>query len=87
MEVVFTPKAIKQFKKLDTEIQRRIKKLILEIQELENPRLRGKGLGANLSGFWRYRVGDYRLICKISDEELIILIVDINHRREVYTVF
>ena len=50
----------------------------------ENPRVHGKALTANRIGQWRYRIGDYRLICLIKDNELIILAMTIGHRREVY---
>ena len=50
----------------------------------ENPRLHGKGLTANRSGQWRYRIGDYRLICNINDNRLIILALSVGHRRDVY---
>ena len=49
----------------------------------ENPRLHGKGLTANRSGQWRYRIGDYRLICNINDNKLIILALSVGHRRDV----
>lgn len=49
-----------------------------------DPRQHGKGLSANKAGFWRYRVGDYRIIADIEDEELIILIVKVGHRRKIY---
>lgn len=84
MRVVFSERAVRQFKKIDRAIQMRIKNFVEELEVLENPRSRGKGLSANLSGFWRYRVGDYRLICKISESELIILVMNVGHRSEIY---
>ena len=50
----------------------------------EDPRLHGKGLTANCSGQWRYRIGAYRLICHINDNKLIILALSVGHRRDVY---
>ena len=50
----------------------------------EIPRVKGQALTANLKGQWRYRIGDYRLLCLIEDEELVILALSIGHRREVY---
>lgn len=50
----------------------------------ENPRLMGKPLFANLSGQWRYRIGDHRLICHIDDDELIILALELGHRKDIY---
>ena len=54
------------------------------LEGCSNPRLHGKGLTANRSGQWRYRVNDYRLIAEIQDDVVVILIVRIAHRREVY---
>ena len=50
----------------------------------DDPRAHGKGLTANQTGQWRYRIGDYRLICLIIDNELIILAMTVGHRREIY---
>ena len=65
----------KKFRKLDFVTQR---------MNTDNPRRQGKALTGNLKGLWRYRIGDYRLIVDIMDEELVIIAVDIGHRREVY---
>lgn len=81
MRVVYTPEAEKQFAKLDKPVQKRIKKYLAEIK---NPRSRGKALIGNLMGMWRYRVGDYRILCKIKDEELIILVLEVGHRKNIY---
>ena len=54
------------------------------LEGCENPRQHGKGLTANRSGQWRYRVGDYRLIAEIIDNEIVILILRIDHRSKVY---
>ena len=54
------------------------------LEGCSNPRLHGKGLTANRSGQWRYRVNDYRLIAEIQDDVVVILFVQIAHRREVY---
>lgn len=75
----------KEFKKLDRYTQKLIKAWIIKhLEECENPRAFGKGLTANRSGQWRYRIGDYRLICYIKDNELIILALSIGHRKEIY---
>lgn len=84
MTVVFSDKAEKQFLKLDNTIQKQIKKFILKLEKLEDPRSEGKMLVGNLIGFWRYRVGDYRLLCRIIDEELVITVVEVGHRKDVY---
>ena len=71
-------------KKLDKQIARRIVAKLHEISQLEDPRSMGKALTGNLAGVWRYRVGDYRILCDINDGRLVILVVDVAHRREVY---
>jgi mRNA interferase RelE/StbE len=77
--------AKRDLQKLDKPIQKRIAAFLLErIQAAENPRASGKALQGNLSGLWRYRVGDYRLLCRVEDEELIVLVIEIGHRREIY---
>ena len=84
MTIEYAPAASKQFLRLDKSIQSRIKKYMSEITLLENPRSRGKALTSNLSGLWRYRVGDYRILCRIHDDKLIITVIEIGHRSTVY---
>ena len=75
----------KEFKKLDRYTQRMLKSWIdKHLVGCVDPRATGKGLTANLSGLWRYRIGDYRIICEIEDEELVILALTVGHRREIY---
>lgn len=72
-------------RKLDRQAARRIGDYLRELTAAcEDPRQRGKGLTANLSGLWRYRVGDYRVICQIEDARLTVLVVQISHRSETY---
>lgn len=78
----FTPKANKQVRRLDKPVAHRIREY-LEQLDLENPRLVGKALKEG-SGFWRYRVGDYRLLASIQNDEVLVLIVDVDHRRQAY---
>lgn len=83
--VIFTEEAKKSIKKLDKHTAALIISWIEKnLQDCENPRTKGKSLTANRSGQWRYRIGDYRLICKIQDEELLILALTVGHRREIY---
>lgn len=73
------------FKKLDRYTQRMIKTWITKhMMDCADPRRHGKALSANRSGQWRYRIGDYRLICLIEDDRLIITALNIGHRREIY---
>lgn len=75
----------KEFRKLDRYTQRMIKGWIdKNLVDTDNPRSHGKGLTANRSGQWRYRIGDYRLICQIDDGKLVILALSVGHRSEVY---
>lgn len=84
-EVMTTARFDREFKKLDRYTQRMIKSWIdKNLVGCINPRQHGKGLTANRSGQWRYRIGDYRLICEINDNELVILALSVGHRREVY---
>lgn len=80
-----TPRFEKEFKKLDRYTMKMIKAWIEKnLSGCENLRVKGKALTANRKGQWRYRIGDYRLLCLIEDEELVILALSIGHRREVY---
>ena len=84
MKVEYAPAASKQFSRLDKPTQSRIKKYMSTIASLDNPRSRGKALTSNLSGLWRYRVGNYRILCRIHDDRLIITVIEIGHRSTVY---
>ena len=83
--VFFTDAAKKALKKLDNFSAKKIISWIRKnLENCTNPRLYGKGLTGDHSGQWRYRVGDYRIISKIIDNKVIIEIISIGHRREVY---
>lgn len=83
--VEYSERSIKELKKLDRYTRQMIYAWIgKNLVGCENPRKQGKGLTANRSGQWRYRIGDYRLICEIKDNELVILALSVGHRREVY---
>ena len=76
----------KEFIKLDRYTQRMIKAWIEKnLVGCTDPRIHGKGLTANRSGQWRYRIGDYRLICAIEDSRLVILALSVGHRSEIYS--
>lgn len=77
--------AAKQLEKLDKANRDRIVKFLKQIETLENPRIKGESLTElRFRGLWRYRVGDYRLICNIKDNELIVLVVGVGHRSNIY---
>ncbi|WP_262967173.1 type II toxin-antitoxin system RelE family toxin [Methylobacter psychrophilus] len=77
-------KAAHAINKLDIQHRERIREFLKKLSTQSNPRATGKALQGQLAGYWRYRVGDYRLICQIKDDELIILIIEIGHRKNIY---
>jgi mRNA interferase RelE/StbE len=81
----FEKAALKSLSKLDKPTQNRILKFLkVDVLSLDNPRQLGKALTGQFKGMWRYRVGDYRILCEIVDNELVIVAVEIGHRKEVY---
>ena len=83
--VRYTEKAVKSLRKLDPYTRKLLLSWIEKnLVNCENPRLHGKGLTANRSGEWRYRIGDYRLLAEINDNTITILVLNIGHRREIY---
>lgn len=62
----------------------RIVKLLDDVAALADPRMRGHVLTGNLGGLWRYRAGDWRVVCRIEDARIVILVLAIGHRRKVY---
>ena len=83
--VEYLPQVVKTLEKMN----KYTKKILVEWIEknlvgCENPRVHGKPLSANRAGQWRYRVGDYRILCEIKDELIVIIVIAIGHRREIY---
>lgn len=85
--IAISKTATKELSKLDRSVAEKIFKEIDVIASLDNPRSKGKPLTGDKAGYWRYRVGDYRIICDIVDEEIKIMIVRVRHRRNVYNRF
>lgn len=84
-KVETTPAFDKEFKKLDKYTMKMIKIWIEKnLVNCDNPRHTGKGLTSNRSGQWRYRIGDYRILAEIQEEKIVILLLTIGHRRDVY---
>jgi mRNA interferase RelE/StbE len=84
-QIEFSPEAEKQLSKIDREFARRIITFLRDrIEKIEDPRSLGKSLKGVLREFWRYRVGDYRIIAKIESDRMVILVVRVAHRRDVY---
>lgn len=81
----YTKEAKKALKKLDKPILVMVKAWIEKnLNNTDDPRRYGKTLKGKYSGYWRYRVGNYRLICEIREQELVIILIDLGHRREIY---
>lgn len=83
--VEFDDAAAKELRKLDRQAQQEILRYLRErIATEEDPRRFGKPLARELAGLWRYRIRDFRVICNIEDDKLIVLVVRVSHRKDVY---
>lgn len=83
--IEYTETALRWLRKTDRQVARRILDFMDErIAKADDPRGMGKALSNQFSGLWRYRIGDYRLICDLQDERLCVLVVEIGNRREIY---
>lgn len=84
-DVKYEKKAVKQIQKLDATVQKLLKTWIEKnLIGTTNPRQHGKGLTGDKSNYWRYRVGDYRVLAEIRDAEVIIIIIEVGHRSRIY---
>ena len=85
-QIEFDPAAVKELAKLDKPVARRIVQFLRErIAALSDPRSLGEALrGDELGSFWKYRLGDYRVVAEIIDRRVVIIVVRVGHRREVY---
>ncbi len=83
--IEFDPAARRQLEKLDKSVSDRILRLLHErVARLDDARAIGERLKGPLREFWKYRVGDYRLICSLKDDRLVVIIIHVGHRREFY---
>ena len=83
--VELSESADRELGKLDVQQAKRILKFLQRIAKLDDPRSIGEALhGSRLGEFWKYRVGDYRMICKIDDDRLVVLVLRVGHRKEIY---
>ena len=83
--IEFTGSARKQLKKLDKDEAGLVLSFLRErVAPLEDPRQFGKPLKGQFAELWRYRVGDYRIVCDIRDDEVLVLVVRVGHRKDVY---
>lgn len=84
-QVNLSQRAKKAIAKLDNPNREKLQHFMTDIlPHVDNPRFSGKALQGNLKGLWRYRIGDYRLICQIKDGELLILVLELGHRKDIY---
>jgi mRNA interferase RelE/StbE len=83
--LLFSAKAEKQLAKMDKGVSRVIVSWLLKnINGCDDPRSYGKGLTADFRGKWRYRIGDYRVLCEIRDHDLVVIAIEIGHRGKIY---
>lgn len=84
--VEFDPDAVRDLKKLDRQVQARIVVFLRDrLARMDNPRDLGEALaGQRLGSYWKYRVGDWRLICDIQDQRIVVRVLRVGNRREVY---
>lgn len=83
--VEYSKMAQKQMKKLGNYTKVMLMNWITKnLVDCDNPRNHGKALKGNLKDQWRYRVGNYRILCDIEDDRLIILVINVGHRKEIY---
>jgi mRNA interferase RelE/StbE len=83
--VELSESADRELGKFDVQQAKRILKFLQRIAKLDDPRSIGEALhGSRLGEFWKYRVGDYRMICKIDDNRLVVLVLRVGHRKEIY---
>ncbi|TYR32514.1 type II toxin-antitoxin system RelE/ParE family toxin [Mesorhizobium microcysteis] len=77
--------AEKQLSRLDRVVAKRVARFLLErVAGSADPRAIGKALQGNKNEFWSYRVGDYRVICEIHDQRVVVVVIDVDHRSKVY---
>ncbi|NNC71992.1 MAG: type II toxin-antitoxin system RelE/ParE family toxin [Sphingomonadaceae bacterium] len=77
-------KAEKSLAKLPKPVGKRIVGTLREVAKTENPRVRGRAMAGKYAGHWRYRIGDYRVIARIEDGLMVIVVIAIGHRRDIY---
>ena len=83
-KIVYEKKTIKSLSKIDKAQQKLIISWIEKnLSNTDNPKVTGKALKGNLKDYWRYRVGNYRILADIKDEEIKIIIINIGHRKEI----
>jgi len=85
LTIKWLDQAVKDLKKIDKSTQQKIRDyLVNRIANSENPRQFGQSLSGTLPGFWRYRIGGYRILCRIDDKKVSVMVVRVAHRSRVY---
>ena len=79
-----SPQFDKAARRIDRAVLQRIRAYLEDVCALDDPRQRGKALTANLTGYWRYRIGDWRVIAEVREDELVIVAIGLGHRSEIY---
>jgi mRNA interferase RelE/StbE len=79
-----SPQFDKAARRLDPQVVRRVKAYLEEVCELDDPGSRGKSLTGDLAGYWRYRIGDYRVLVEVRDNDLVIIAITLGHRSGIY---
>ena len=83
--IELSDRAKRQLRKFDRLVSKRITRFLQErVATLGDPRQMGKALQGGFGDFWSYRVGDYRILCEIHDDRLVVLVIAIGHRSEIY---
>jgi mRNA interferase RelE/StbE len=83
--VDFTDKARQQLRKLHPDVQSRLLRFLRErVASSDDPRMLASRLTGELAAYWRFRVGDYRLLCRVDDGTLTVLVISLGHRKQVY---
>ena len=83
-KVEFDDRALKELRKLDPRVQRQILRFLRQrVATTDNPKRFGKPLSSDQLGLWRYRIGSYRLICRIEEDRVVVLVLGVGHRKDV----
>jgi mRNA interferase RelE/StbE len=84
-KVEFDDRALKELRKLDLQVQRQILRFLRQrVATPDNPKRFGKPLSGDRLGLWRYRIGSYRLICRIEENRIVVLVLGVGHRKDVH---
>lgn len=84
-KIEYSARALKDLRKIDKKSASKIIDYLDLLSKEDNPRVKGKPLKGDKNQFWRYRIGSYRVLCSIEDEELVILATHLGHRKNVYS--